>query len=123
LVDAKGFATFKLFENGKVLVASINDSVLPADKTHVARSYFSSSNKKNAFNAKYQVVVGCFGVEENAHKLVKELHSKKIQAGISGVNQKGLHVVSCGGFDSKDDAAQLLASVKSEFPNAWVMAK
>ena len=55
--------------------------------------------------------------------LIKELVSKKIKAGISGVNNKGLHVVSCGGFDAKEDAANLLASIRNDYPNAWVMAK
>lgn len=121
LVDANGYATFKLMENGNVLVASINDSVTKIDKTEVVRPVYISSSK--SVDGKYQVVVGCFGVEENANKLVKELQSKKMNAGISGVNNKGLHVVSCGGFDSKADAANLLSSIRTDFPNAWVMAK
>jgi hypothetical protein len=122
LVDANGFATFKLSESGNVLVASINDSVAKTDKTTVIKPLYVSSNKRS-FGGKYQVVVGCFGVEENAEKLVKELAQKNVSAGISGVNSKGLHVVSCGGFNSKEEAANLLLSVKAEFPNAWVMSK
>lgn len=121
LVDANGYATFKLMENGNVLVASINDSVIKIDKTGVVKPVYISSSK--SIDGKYQVVVGCFGVEENAYKLVKELQAKKMNAGISGVNNKGLHVVSCGGFDSKADAANLLSSIRTDFPNAWVMAK
>ncbi|MCD6019128.1 MAG: hypothetical protein K0S53_2249 [Bacteroidetes bacterium] len=123
LVDANGFATFKLSENGNVLVASVNDSVAKTDKTNVVKPLYASSKNPTSFDAKYQVVVGCFGVEDNANKLVKELRSKNINAGISGVNHKGLHVVSCGGFNAKDEATQLLAAVKNDFPNAWVMVK
>ncbi len=123
LVDANGYASFKLFENGNVLIASINDSVAKVDKTSVVNHTYIASKNNKRYDGKYQVVVGCFGVEENASKLVKELASKKIDAGISGVNQKGLHVVSCGGFDSKEEAANLLSSIRNEFPNAWVMAK
>jgi len=123
LVDANGFAAFKLSESGNVLVASINDSIAKTDKTSVNKPLFVSSKNKHSFDGKYQVVVGCFGVEENAEKLVKELEQKNVSAGISGVNSKGLHVVSCGGFDSKEEAANLLSSIKSDFPNAWVMSK
>ena len=63
----------------------------------------------------------CF--EENAKKLIKDLQKKNMYAGISGLNNKGLHVVSCGGFDTKENATALLASIRNEFPNAWVMAK
>lgn len=123
LVDANGFATFKLSENGNVLVASINDSIAKTDKTTVVKPVHSIAKNNNSYNGKYQVVVGCFGVEENANKLVTELHSKNISAGISGVNNKGLHIVSCGGFDSKESAANLLKTIKTDFPNAWVMSK
>jgi nucleoid DNA-binding protein len=123
LVDANGFATFKLSENGNVLVASVNDSIAKTDKTSVVNHVYIATKNTNTFDGKYQVVLGCFGVEENANKLIKELVSKKIKAGISGVNNKGLHVVSCGGFDAKEDAANLLASIRNDYPNAWVMAK
>lgn len=123
LTDANGFATFKFSENGNVLVASINDSIAKIDKTTVIKPLYVSSKNTNSYDGKYQIVVGCFGVEKNADKLVKELHSKNISAGISGINNKGLHIVSCGGFNSKNEATNLLSSVKSDFPNAWVMSK
>lgn len=123
LVDANGFATFKLSENGNVLVASVNDSLARTDKTNVAKPSYAVSKTNNSYEGKYQVVIGCFGVEENANKLVYELRSKNIKAGISGVNHKGLHIVSCGGFNAKEDATLLLSSVRPDFPNAWVMSK
>lgn len=123
LVDANGFATFQLTENGTVLVANINDSIAKTDKTSVIKPLYATSKNNQNFDGKFQVVVGCFGVEENAEKLIKELHLKNVSAGISGVNAKGLHVVSCGGFNSKEEATNLLSSVKADFPNAWVMSK
>lgn len=123
LMDANGFANFKLTPNGNVLVASLNDSASVADKTNVVKPMLISSKSNNTFDGKYQVVMGCFGVEENANKLIAELKAKNIIAGISGVNNKGLHVVSCGGFNSRNEAATVLATIKSNFPNAWVMAK
>lgn len=121
LSDANGYASFTLTANGPVLVA-VNDTIAKVDKTMVTKPVYHvpSSGK---FDGKFQVVVGCFGVEENAEKLIRELMTKKIKAGISGTNAKGLHVVSCGGFNSKDEASSLLANIKTNYPNAWVMAK
>lgn len=123
LVDANGYASFKLIENGNVLIASINDSIAKVDKTEVVKPIYTASKNNHTFDGKYQVVVGCFGVEENANKLIKDLKNKNIAAAISGLNSKGLHVVSCGGFDSKEEASNLLSSIRTNFPNAWVMAK
>lgn len=118
LVDVNGFSTFTLSSKGSVLVASSNRVANVTESKHE-----SLHQSVQNFNAKYQVVVGCFGVEQNAEKLVRELLSKRIDAGISGTNAKGLHVVSCGGFNSKDEATVLLESIKKSYPNAWVMTK
>ena len=123
LADANGYATFKLTEEGNTYIASLNDTIALVDKTSVIKPVYITTKHSNSFDGKFQVVVGCFGVEGNAEKLVSELQSKKIKAGISGLNNKGLHIVSCGGFNSKKEAVELLASIKSDIPNAWVMSK
>lgn len=120
--DANGYAAFKLSENGNILIATSNEIISKVDKTAVTKHLITTNTVKQ-FDGKYQVVVGCFGVEGNANKLITELQNNNIGAGISGVNAKGLHVVSCGGFNSKEEAAQLLASIKLAYPNAWVMGK
>lgn len=120
--DANGYAAFRLLENGKVLIASSNDLEVKADKTMVKEHSTVSKDNKN-FDGNFQVVVGCFSLEQNAHKLIKELQKNNIFAGISGTNAKGLYIVSCGGFDSKNKASQLLASIKTSYPNSWVMSK
>lgn len=117
IVDANGYATFKLAENGKVIIANTNET-----NAIIKTNNYLGHTSQN-FAGKFQVVLGCFGVESNAKRLVKELNKKQIQAGISGVNQKGLHVVSCGGFNSKEDANSMLATVKGDYPNAWIMAQ
>jgi nucleoid DNA-binding protein len=123
LADANGYATFKLSESGNVLVASINDSIANVDKTAIVKPLIAETKHNLAFNKKYQIVVGCFGIEENAHNLIKNLASKNITAGISGINNKGLHVVSCASFDSKEEANASLISIKNDLPSAWIMAK
>lgn len=122
LADANGYATFTLGSPDHVLVANINDTVVKADKTMVKRVK-AAPVSSGAFDGAYQVVVGCFGVKDNAQRLVHELHNKNISAGISGINNKGLHIVSCGGFSSKAEAANMLNTVRGAYPNAWIMAK
>jgi nucleoid DNA-binding protein len=120
--DDNGYGTFKLSETGNVLVSSSNESDMKVDKTSVSK-YVSTTKLTKHFDGNYQVVVGCFGVVENANKLISELQKSNMDAGISGTNAKGLHVVSCGGFNSKEEATQLLVSIKASYPNAWVMSK
>lgn len=120
--DNNGYGTFKLSETGNVLVASSNESDVKTDKTAVSK-YVNTTKHTKHFDGNYQVVVGCFGIVKNANKLVNELQKNNMEAGITGTNAKGLHVVSCGGFNSKEQATQLLTSIKASYPNAWVMSK
>lgn len=120
LADAHGYASFTIMDNGNALVAEVSPGPEP-DKTAVSKPRVIS--RATQFDGKYQVVLGCFGVESNADKLIRELSEKNIAAGISGTNAKGLHIVSCGGFDNKEEATNLLANIKTNYPNAWVMTK
>jgi cell division septation protein DedD len=115
VVDANGYASVDLFENDKLTVVNIYGTpakVKPEETSH-----------RVSFAGKYQVVMGCFSVESNAKRLIKKLSKEHVKAGISGVNAKGLHVVSCGGFDDKTKAAELLSSIKPKFPSAWIMTQ
>lgn len=120
LADANGYAAFTLSDRGRVMIANTNDSMLRPDKTLVARPSVKSNL---SLSGKFQVVLGCFGVRENAERLVNELRATQVNAGISGVNAKGLHVVSCGSFNSKQEAVNVLDSIRQRYPNAWIMAQ
>lgn len=115
VVDANGYAMVNLFGSDKLTAVNVN--AVPSATTHKTQAAHIS------FSGRYQVVLGCFGVEENAKRLIKKLSREHIKAGISGVNPKGLHVVSCGGFEDKESANNLLQSVKPKFPSAWVMTR
>lgn len=120
LADANGYAAFRLGNNGHVMTARIGDSAAQPDKTKVVRV---SVKKKPGFGGRFQVVLGCFGVKENAERLVNELRASHVDAGISGVNAKGLHVVSCGSFGTKEEALSMLDSIRQRYPNAWILAQ
>ncbi len=119
VVDANGYSSVNLFDAEKLTVVNIS----APDKTEVKTNRHDVKFNATNLNGKFQVVLGCFGVEGNARKMVKKLAKENIKAGLSGVNAKGLHVVSGGGFDDKDSAAAFLISIKSKCPSAWIMAQ
>jgi len=116
VVDANGYATINLFENKTV---AVNVSAVKTSSHTVRKNY----SNEISVNGKYQVVMGCFSIRGNAKKFIRTLSQENLRAGISGINAKGLHVVSCGGFNDKESAIALLQSVKSKFPNAWIMTQ
>ena len=77
----------------------------------------------NLYNGPFQIVVGCFSIEQNAHKLIKQLHDQNIEAGISGQNARGLYIVSVAGFTSENLARTKLNQVKQHYPSAWIMVR
>lgn len=119
--EVKINAPFKLSENSsKVFVVASKPE--HTDRTSVVKST-SPVAGNNLYNGPFQIVVGCFAVEHNARKLIKQLRSKNIEAGISGQNARGLYVVSVAGFTSESLARQKLSQVKQSFPSAWILVK
>lgn len=116
VVDANGYAALTLFENKTV---AVNVSAVNTSSHSISRSKPHSIS----FTGKYQVVMGCFSVKSNANKFIRSLSGDNIRASISGVNAKGLHVVSCGSFNDKESAVAMLQSIKSKYPSAWVMTQ
>ena len=116
VVDANGYATINLFEDKTV---AVNISAVKTGSHSVAKHY----SHEITMIGKYQVVMGCFSVKGNAKKFIRTLSSENLRAGISGVNPKGLHVVSCGAFNDKESAVALLQTIRSKYPSAWVMTQ
>jgi nucleoid DNA-binding protein len=72
---------------------------------------------------RFHVVGGCFGIEENAGKLLRKLKRKGYPARFAG-KHKGLTVVSYGSFDNEMAAKKLLNEVKNRENNqAWLLRK
>lgn len=117
-----GLMYFKLENTDKIIIASATDNKLTPPKADI-KLKINTEVQNFSSDAPFQVVVGCFSVEENANRLIRDLQKNNISAAISGVNTKGLHVVSCGGFTSKDQAVNKLEEIKEIFPSAWIMAK
>jgi hypothetical protein len=119
--EVKLSATLKLTENSdKVFVVKADAE--HSDKTSVRKNTNLVSGN-NLYNGPFQIVVGCFAVEGNAHKLIKQLHDKNIEAGISGQNARGLYIVSVAGFTSENLARAKLNRVQQVFPAAWILVR
>ena len=116
VVDANGYANVNIFNNEKLITVNIN--AVKTEATTIVNHV-----KHISFSGKFQVVLGCFSINENATRMIHILAVQNIKAGISGINAKGLHVVSCGAFNDKESALAHLQSVKSKYPSAWIMAK
>ncbi len=71
-------------------------------------------------NGRFEIVLGCFTVLENASRMTAKLTHKQIAAEISGKNEKGMYVVSNGSFDTREEAIQQIQTLKQDFPNAWI---
>lgn len=119
--SVKPGAIIKLSDTSEKTFVVATDKV-DSDKTHVVK-HTKPVSGNNLYNGPFQIVVGCFAIESNAHKLIKQLQKRNIEAGISGQNAKGLYIVSLAGFTSENLARTKLNEVKKEFPSAWIMVR
>lgn len=120
LPEVKSGITLKISENSKTFVVS--PDTVSIDKTNVKKITHSFSGNVG-YNGPFQIVVGCFAIEQNAYKLINQLEKDHIPAGISGRNPRGLYVVSLAGFTSESLARVKLEQVKQRFPAAWILVK
>jgi nucleoid DNA-binding protein len=118
------FETTKITEKNKTETPSINEDLKKIVFGYVNEAIEKNNavitEKKQSIIGKYEVIIGCFKEKSNAERLINKLNTDNINAGISGVNAKGLFIVSTGGFDTKNSAEILLNNVRRSFPSAWV---
>lgn len=117
VADANGIAAIEL-DNKTISVQAME---VEASTTKVLKHTYAS--KVNFSHKNFEVVLGCFSVLNNAHKMVKKLSDQQVKAAVSGQNEKGLYVVSGGGYNTKEEALAHLNELKGTFPNAWIKNK
>jgi hypothetical protein len=115
--NSEGIAVLDI-TNEKAIAVSMNENT---NSSSAATNNIKRSNTRYA--GKFQIVLGCFNEKNNADKMVRKLKLDNVNAGISGINNRGMHVVSCAGFDSKDSALTFLQEIKGSFPNAWIKSE
>jgi hypothetical protein len=90
-----------------------------ADTTRVAAPVII--NKVEPVSGNYLVIGGCFREEANAQKFIQQASEAGFDARISGLNKKGLHVVSLYNGSNKAEAQQLLEEARITLePNTWM---
>lgn len=73
-----------------------------------------------AFNKKFLVVVGSFGVQNNAKNLQRTLNSEGNSA-IVVVNEQGMFRVLIASYDEYAQARNRISQISNRFPDAWVL--
>ena len=74
----------------------------------------------DAFNKKFHVVVGSFGVQNNAKNLQRTLNSEGNSA-IVVVNEQGMFRVLIASYDEYALARNRISQISNRFPDAWVL--
>lgn len=70
----------------------------------------------------FEIIAGCFSVEDNALKYVAQLKADFPQAAIIGKNNSGLYRVSIGSAAGKEQAEELLSESRHKLPQAWLLS-
>ena len=90
--------------------------------TEVANETVVTVNTDVIDNGSYFIIGGCFSVENNAENLVSDLVAEGFAARI--LDQKnGLHRVTIGSFNSKDEAEKSLNNFRNQGHSGWILSK
>jgi hypothetical protein len=98
------------------------EDIFVADTTSVEKETYTSI-ESISLEKGYFVIGGCFGKKSNADKLVESLINKGYEAMIVDQN-KGLHRVSFGKYNSRKEAKKAKKEIKDTVGlSAWVLKK
>ncbi|WP_317897218.1 SPOR domain-containing protein [Aurantibacillus circumpalustris] len=115
VADANGIANIELENSKKIAVNVFNNSNNSTDLNRLNSVKYTSVK-----SGKYEIVLGCFTVLQNAKRMIKKLSKQKVNAEVTGQNNKGMYVVSNGSYSTKDEAIERLQELKDRFPHAWI---
>lgn len=108
-------------------VTEANTVLQPSSETTVTEVKADSTavavHHNQAVHAPFHVVAGCFQIEANAVKYIDILQQQQINASIIGQNEKGLYVVSCGDFTTRQEATAKLNELRSQNQSVWLYKK
>lgn len=88
-----------------------------ADSTRVV-----ITNDISNLDLKFHLITGCFQIQDNANRFVKELQNQNITASILG-KRNGLYIVSSGDYATPKEAFIQLRQLKKSQPDAWLLKK
>lgn len=100
----------------------------PVSAENVAETETSSASANvykdisgSAITHKYLIVVGSFKERLNASNMVDQIMQKGEGNPYVAVSPEGMHRVVYQSSDNDTELRALLASIKSEYPSAWIL--
>lgn len=120
LPDANGNYVLSLDETSPGMVVSIYK--IAADTTGVANKTRPDGPKIVPIdNSKYYIIAGAFGVSQNAENYRKALVAKGYNPVILDNVRSKLTHIALSGFNTKEEAAAFLTTIKGDLPDAWIL--
>ncbi len=108
----------------KVAVTATINNPVPASakaKVDVTKTVPVNDNTATLAHGTFTIIIGSFGVKENAEKLIHEFAKQNLQVSIVGKNPAGLYMVGYGSYKSHDDAiSERVSFMKKYSKDAWV---
>lgn len=102
----------------------------PVTETRVVDNYDNEAVRRENVSVvngaglqNYSVVVGSFSVKANADGLQQRLNKAGYNAQIAYNSGNNMYRVVAATFDSKASAVQSRNQLRSQFPDAWLLAK
>ncbi len=93
----------------------------PATVAVSTASIPSVANTATATPGTFTIIIGSFGVKENADKLVNEFTKQGLQVSIVGKNPQGLYMVGYGKYSNHNDAQSERGNFMKKYSkDAWV---
>lgn len=107
------------------LIKPTKDVKVELEETALVNSLNMHTIKSNIHRSGYEVVLGCFKIEQNARKLLKQLNSNGVKAELQWNELKKMYVVFIGNFDEKNKAFDYLVNLKNRLriKDAWIREK
>ncbi len=104
-----------------VQIAEVAERIEAAEKI-IDESFQLAAGETNqsSFAKKYHVVVGSFGVQDNAKNLQRTLNSEGNNA-IVVINEQGMFRVLIASYDEYSQARAKISQIESRFHDAWVL--
>jgi len=111
--------------NHELHTGPVRDKLEPSSaEEEVSPTGSSQWQADEPLSGSYAVIVGAFGIEQNAQKLVTQLNSKGIKATVFDRSSGGLTRVAAGVFSTQAEAIEMMRSMKANgFPGAWILEK
>lgn len=118
--DANGNYILSLDSNGAGMIVSIY-KVAPDTTSVAAKIRMDVATVIPVDHSKYYVIGGAFGVPQNAENYRKALIAKGYKPVILDNVRSKLTHIALSGFNSKEEAAAFLSTIKGDLPDAWIL--